>query len=383
VHNLSHSPSTFARIDLGALAHNVTQVRACIAPSCEILAVVKANAYGHGSVPVTRALERLHVTRFGVASVEEGMTLRAAGIEAPVLVMGAVTTRDFPELIAWRLTPVLYRTDLVQQFSAALGNLPTAPSPYPVHLKIDTGMGRLGLSKDELRDVAAAPAFRSQLSLEGVMSHLADADNPDPTYTEGQIKEFDAAVAQLATRAQQPPLIHLANSAGILMYRTAHYRLVRPGIMLYGYHTLDRMAGSISLQPILAWHTTIAHLRALQPGQCVSYNRTFVARRASRIAVLPVGYADGYNRLLSNRGMVLIGGRRAPVIGRVCMDMLMVDVTDCPAAKVGDEVVLIGRQGQEAISASEMAGWLQTIPYEVLCAIGPRVPRLYDPPSPS
>ncbi|MFO0734025.1 MAG: alanine racemase, partial [Nitrospiraceae bacterium] len=236
----------------------------------------------------------------------------------------------------------------------------------------------------ELAETVASPALlRGTLRLEGIMSHLADADNQDPTYTQSQIHEFDEAIRLLTREGRLPELVHLANSAGILLHPSSHHRLVRPGIMLYGYHTLPALPSGVTLRPVLSWQTTVAHLRTVEAGASVSYNRTFVATRRSRIAVLPVGYADGYNRLLSNRGRVLVRGRRASVVGRVCMDMTMIDVTDCPGAAIGDPVVLIGRQEQEGISAEEMAGWLQTIPYEVLCAIGTRVPRIYQPADPA
>jgi len=383
VHTPVHSSPTFACIDLGALAHNVAQVRSRLSPACAVLAVVKANAYGHGAVTVTKTLQGLGITRFGVATVEEGAALRAASIDAAILVMGAVTAEEFPDLIAARLTPVLYRPDMVQRFAMALDrHAPDGPR-YPVHLKVDTGMGRLGIRLSQLREAVTQPALAGRLHLEGLMSHLADADNQDPAYTHIQIREFEEATALLTSEGRLPPLVHLANSAAILTHPSSHYRLVRPGIMLYGYHTLPALPPDVSLQPVLSWQTTVAHLRTVETGSSVSYNRTFVAKRRSRIAVLPVGYADGYNRLLSNRGFVLVGGKRVPVVGRVCMDMTMIDVTDCPGVEIGDPVMLIGRQEQELISADHMAVWLQTVPYEVLCAIGSRVPRLYHTAAPA
>jgi alanine racemase len=240
-------------------------------------------------------------------------------------------------------------------------------------------MGRLGVLPQEVPDLVAMPAFRATLRLEGLMTHLADADNTETTHTEKQLAEFQQTLDTLRQRGISCPLTHAANSAGIIKYPASLYSLVRPGIMLYGYHTLSNAAAAPELKPILTWKATIAHLHNIQPGDSVSYNRTFVASRRSRIAVLPVGYADGYNRLLSNRGVVLIGGRRVPVVGRVCMDMTMVDVTDVPGVQVGHEAILIGQQGQERITAADLAAWQQTIPYEVLCAIGQRVPRHYLP----
>ncbi len=371
----SQFPPTSVSVDLNALAQNLAHVRR-LAPRSEVLAIVKANAYGHGALELTRTLQQLAVHRFGVATVDEGIALRQAGIHDAILVMGPTVPAQFPDLIAHRLTPVLYRSDMVQVFAATIS--PNA-APYSVHVKIETGMGRLGVLPQEVPDLVAMPAFRATLRLEGLMTHLADADNTETTHTEKQLAEFQQTLDTLRQRGISCPLTHAANSAGIIKYPASLYSLVRPGIMLYGYHTLPNAAAAPGLKPILTWKATIAHLHNIQPGDSVSYNRTFVASRRSRIAVLPMGYADGYNRLLSNRGVVLIGGRRVPVVGRVCMDMTMVDVTDVPGVQVGHEAILIGQQGQERITAADLAAWQQTIPYEVLCAIGQRVPRHYLP----
>ena len=371
----SHFPPTTALVDLGALAQNLAHVRR-LAPRSEVLAIVKANAYGHGAVEMTRALQRLAVRRFGVATVDEGIALRQAGINDALLVMGATMPAQFAELVAHQLTPVLYRPDMVQAFAS---KVPSCAMPYPVHIKIETGMGRLGLSPQEMPDLVGMPDFQTALQLEGVMTHLADADNPDTRHTEAQLARFEQTLEMLQQRELVPPLVHAANSAALTTYPASRYSLVRPGLMLYGYHTLAQEDLRSDVQPVLTWKTTIAHLHTVQPGDSVSYNRTFVASRPSRIAVLPMGYADGYNRLLSNRGVVLIGGRRAPVVGRVCMDMTMVDVTNVPGVQIGHEAILIGQQGQERITAQDLAAWQQTIPYEILCAIGPRVPRQYIP----
>ncbi len=371
----SHFLPTSASVDLGALARNLGHVR-CLAPRSDILAIVKANAYGHGAVEITRALQQLTVQRFGVATVDEGVALRQAGIHDSVVVMGATAPAQFADLVAHRLTPVLFRADMVHSFAAIV---PTDAMPYPVHVKIDTGMGRLGLASEELPDLVGSPSFHTVLRLEGLLTHLADADNLDQGHTEAQLARFQRVLETLQQRGFMVPLVHAANSAAIVKYPASRYSLVRPGIMLYGYQTHSQEPPTSDVRPILTWKTTIAHLHSIRPRESVSYNRTFIATRQSRIAVLPVGYADGYNRLLSNRGTVLIRGRRAPVVGRICMDMTMIDVTDVPGVEIGDETILIGEQGQERITAADLASWQQTIPYEVLCAIGPRVPRQYLP----
>jgi alanine racemase len=375
VYTPSHFFPTSVSIDLGALAQNLAEVRR-LAPHSDVLAVVKANAYGHGAVEVTRALQRLGVHRFGVATLDEGIALRQAGIHDALLVMGATVPEQFADLVAHQLTPVLFRADMAHTFA---GQVPPGAKLYPVHVKMETGMGRLGISPEELPALVGSSPFQTALHLEGLMTHLADADNEDEGHTQAQLARFGQSLEILRQRGFVLPLAHAANSAAIVKYPASHYSLVRPGIMLYGYHTLDQGASTCDVRPILTWKTTVAHLHNIQPGKSVSYNRTFVASRPSRIAVLPVGYADGYNRLLSNRGMVLIGGRRAPVVGRVCMDMTMIDVTDVPGVHIGHEAILIGQQGQECITAVDLASWQQTIPYEILCAIGHRVPRLHIP----
>lgn len=375
MHQPSESFPTSASVDLTALAQNVAHVRR-LAPQADVLAVVKANAYGHGAIEVARALQQLAVHRFGVATVDEGVALRQAGIRDPIVVLGATMPTQFSELVAHRLIPVLYRADLVQAFAAVVE---PRTSPYPVHIKIETGMGRLGVLPRELPDLLSRPELRAPLYLEGLMTHLADADNRDPGETEEQLTRFQQVLNLGQQRGLAIPLIHVANSAGIIKFPASQHSLVRPGIMLYGYHTLATGTHAPELQPILTWKTTIAHVHTIAAGGSVSYNRTFIASRQTRVGVLPVGYADGYNRLLSNRGQVLIGERRVPVIGRVCMDMTMVDITDVRGAHVGDEAILIGQQGSERITASDLAAWQKTIPYEILCAIGTRVPRRYVP----
>ena len=240
-------------------------------------------------------------------------------------------------------------------------------------------MGRLGLSPEELLALLENPLLQSPLQVDGLMTHLADADGKDSTFTEQQLGAFRAVQEHIRQRGVTIPLVHTANSAAIVRFPGAHFSLVRPGIMLYGYHTLPATVPAPDLRPVLSLRSTIVQLRTIPRGGTVSYNGTFVASRPTRIAVLPIGYADGYSRRLSHRGSVLIQGHRVPIVGLVCMDMIMVDVTDLPPVQVGEAVTLIGQQGGESIWADEVAGWIDTIPYEVLCGIGSRVPRLYEP----
>lgn len=366
-------PPVRALIDLDALRHNLAQARRRLAPSCAVLAVVKADGYGHGAVAVSRTLVRLGAAALAVATVQEGAVLREAGLAAPILLLGALLPHQYADLVAYRLTPVLHDRDAAAGLAAYAAAKDLA---WPAHIKVETGMGRLGLALEEVPLLLESGCFERGLRLEGVMTHLADADGDDPAYTRSQIERFRAVLDRLAAAGRTPPLVHAANSAAILRYPEAHFTAVRPGLMLYGYHTLPAPPPGVELRPVLTLAATVVQVRTLKPGESASYNRSFVARRTTRLAVLPVGYADGYDRALSGRGNVLIRGRRAPVCGKVCMDMTLVDVTDVPEARAGDEAVLIGRQGEDAITAADLADWAGAIPYEVLCGIGPRVPRL-------
>jgi alanine racemase len=339
------------------------------------MAIVKANAYGHGAMEIAQTLARQGIGRFAVASLDEGIALRQAGLSGSIIVLGALFEEQVSDLIAHQLTPVVSDGRLLPALAKATHS---HPAPYPIHLKVETGMGRLGLSSEELLALLENPLLQSPLLVEGLMTHLADADGKDSTFTEQQLGAFRAVQEQIRRRGVTIPLVHTANSAAIVRFPGAHFSLVRPGIMLYGYHTLPATVPAPDLRPVLSLRTTIVQLRTIPRGGTVSYNGTFVASRPTRIAVLPIGYADGYSRRLSHRGSVLIQGLRAPIVGLVCMDMIMVDVTDLPPVQVGETVMLIGQQGGESILADEVAGWINTIPYEVLCGIGSRVPRLYE-----
>jgi alanine racemase len=365
---------TVATVDLAALAHNLSQLRRVLSPLCDIMPVVKANAYGHGVIQTSQTLIQHGIARLAVFSTAEGIELRQAGVTVPILILGPIFSQQIGDLFASRLTPVVSdrsTLDLVAQMAARQA------TPCPIHLKVETGMGRLGLTQEELETLITSRKFPSSLQLEGLMSHLADSDGTDHISTEEQIRRFERVIKVVVDGGFHVPLVHLANSGGLARFPSARFTLVRPGIMLYGYHTLPSSVPAPNLQPVLSLKTCVAQLRTIQQGETVSYNRTFTAQRSTRIAVLPIGYADGLSRHLSNRGHVLIQGQRASIVGRVCMDMIMVDVTTIPSVTVGDEVVLIGQQGNERITADEMAQWAETISYEVLCAISPKIPRLY------
>jgi alanine racemase len=367
--------TTYASVNLAALAHNLSCIKQYLSPGCEVMAIVKANAYGHGAADSAQEFVRQGINRFAVASLDEGIALRQAGLSASILVLGALFEGQVSDLVAHGLTPVISDACIIPALAKAVR---LHPAPYPIHLKIETGMGRLGFYTEELLSLLDNPVLRNPLQVVGVMTHLADADGADTAFTERQLGAFRVMLKEIRQRGFTLPFVHAANSAAIVRFPDAHFSLVRPGLMLYGYHTLPGTVPPPDLKPVLSLRTMIVQLRTIPRGGTVSYNTTFTAQRATRIAVLPIGYADGYSRRLSNRGSVLIRGRRAPIVGMVCMDMIMVDVTDLPSLQVGEPVTLIGQQGQESIWADEVAEWIGTIPYEVLCGIGARVPRLYE-----
>ncbi len=365
---------TVAEVDLDALLHNLRQARA-LTPHARLLAVVKAAAYGHGAEPVSLALEEAGVDCFGVSLVEEGVELREAGVKSEIVVLGAAYS-DYAEIVAHGLTPFIFTLEHVAQLQRAASS---AGVRVRAHAKVDTGMGRLGFSLEELPEFVRALDDAPNIILDGLASHLANADMGDKRKSMIQVERFLDA-AELFRRAGHPlTWRHISNSAGALdlaeVKDGAHFNLVRLGILLFGEYPSELLRSRCALEPVLSWKTSVTHLKKLGPGVPISYGGTWSTHRPSRIAVLPVGYADGYNRALSNRGEVLVRGRRARVVGNVCMDMCMVDVTDIPEVSVHDEVVLLGRQGSDVITARELAELCGTIPYEILTSVGARVPR--------
>lgn len=371
-----HIRPTRAEIDLGALEQNYRAVRRW-APGLEVLAMVKANAYGHGAPAVAHQLEEAGVRLLGVALVEEGLELRNAGVRAPILVMGGSYQGGYEVMVERGLTATVFREDQVDALAAAARR---AGRTVAAHLKVDTGMGRLGASMDELPGVLDRLRRHPEIRLEGLASHFASADVEGAPQTRAQLERWEVARGAVEAAGFRPELRHLSNSSALLGLPEARrgdlFNLARPGLALYGLSPAPWLEDRAALSPVLSWKTGIVHLKEIPAGASISYGATWTAPRPSRIATLPVGYADGYWRAYSNRAQVLVRGRRAPVVGRVCMDMCMVDVTDVPGAAVGDEVVLIGRQEGEAISASELAKIAGTIHYEVLCGVGARVPRV-------
>jgi len=364
---------TSARISLSALSHNFEEVTRR-ANGRKVLAVVKANAYGHGLVPVARHLLERGAHMLGVALVEEGRELREAGIEAPILVMGPVFPEQADAVAALRLTPALSNSTVARALDDAARK---RSRRIAVHVKIDTGMSRTGVSPEAAPDLIREMSSLEGIIVEGLMTHFADADLRDKAFAAQQMEQFENLIRILTDQGISIPLRHAANSASILDYPRALFTMVRPGLMLYGYDPVEGNASGAVLQPVLSLVTRIFLLKKLPAGTPISYGRTFVTRRESLIATIPIGYADGFSRSLSNCGEALVREARVPVTGRVCMDMTMLDVTDVPGVREGDEVVLIGSSGSERITAADLAVKTGTIPYEVLCGISSRVPRIF------
>jgi alanine racemase len=368
---------TWAEINLDNLRHNFRVMRQALGADVSIMAAVKADAYGHGAVKCARALEDEGAEWFGVALPEEGLQLREAGIRRPVLCLGGFWEGQEEMVIEAKLTPAVFRIDLLGRLDArarAMGRI------VDYHVKIDTGMGRLGVPFLELGDFLDAASRFENVRLDGVMTHLAAADESGQAeFTEAQMSRFAEAVEQARARGHSPTWIHQANSAAAHARPSSRNRLVRLGGVLYGLwrDVTDRQTAPLDWRPVMSLHTRITFLKTVPAQTPLGYGCSFVTRRESRIATLPIGYRDGLRRALSNRGSAIVRGQAAPIVGRVSMDLTMIDVTDIEGASTGDEVALIGRQGECEITAEEVAAQSGTISYEVTCSISERVPRVF------
>lgn len=370
--NITGRP-TVATVDLSALEHNLAEVRR-IAGGRKVMGIVKADAYGHGAVEVARRLEHSGVDMLGVALVEEGIELRHAGIRSHILVIGGVFDYQSDDIVTAGLTPVVFTMSQAKALSSAAVR---HGMTLPVHFKVDTGMGRLGIRPDDAAGFICEVSKLPGIKAEGIMTHLADVGGQDISFAEYQVEQFKGLLERLENCGTEFPLVHAAGSATIINFKPALFNMVRPGIMLYGCNDSAEIAQRVDLRPVMAVKTRIIHLKRMEEGLPISYGRTYRTRRPSIIATLPIGYADGVGRGLSNKGEFIVGGKRCQVTGTVCMDMIMVDVTDVESVAIGDDAVFIGRQGGEEVTAVEVARALGTISYEVLCGIGKRVPRVY------
>ena len=376
----NHQPRrpTWAEIDLNNLAANFKKVRERVSPAARVMAIIKANAYGHGAVECARRLASEGADWFGVALPEEGIELRESGISQPVLCLGGYWPGQAALCVQHRLTPVVYRVDMIEALNRAAAN---AGVVVDVHVKVDTGMGRLGVRFDQLSEfVAALEPFRN-VRIDGLMSHLAAADDTAcQPLTRDQIQRFDDAVGLFRDHGYRPTHLHLANSAGIFGHRESWGNMVRPGGVLYGLwrDVLPPSTSDAELMPVMSLYSRISLLKWVPPGETIGYGCTFEASRKSLIATLPIGYHDGYMRGLSNRADVIVRGTYAPVVGRVSMDLTLIDVTNVPGVEIDDQVMLLGSQNPELkVTAEDLARISGTLSYEVTCGVSERVPRVY------
>ena len=374
--NLSHSTSipryrpTWAEIDLNAIAYNLNQVRKVIGPGVKILAAVKANAYGHGMIIVSK---ELGVDLLGVACVDEALQLKASGIRCPLLIFSHILQNEVRHVVDNGIGTTIGNIEIAR----ALNKVATKKNRARVHLKIDTGMGRIGAWHEDSMPFIRAVARLKNIEVEGIYTHFPSAGEEDKKFTLNQLNAFNDLLKKIEKEGIEIPYRHAANSMGIIGHKDSHFNMVRPGLMLYGMHSSDWAGNLIRLKPALSLKSRITFLKKVPPGRSISYGRTYTTKSNTLIATIPIGYGDGWTRLLSNKAQVLLRGKRVRVVGRVCMDQTMLDVGHIKNVKVGDEVTLIGSQGRDRIKAEELAKLCGTIPYEITCWISSRVSRVY------
>jgi alanine racemase len=363
-----------AEIDLGALRSNYHALRA-LDSRAELMVVVKADAYGHGAVSIARELANEGCGHFGVATVEEGRELRAAGQRGRIYLLGGFFHDDVAAIIGLDLTPFVFDVDKIRALDAAAADV-NRPD-FPIHLKIDTGAPRLGVLPGDLPAAIEELRAARHLKLEGLSTLLASAGDPASPVTDLQLAVFNSAMAALGDAGLTPRYAHVANSAAIVMRTDSHYSMMRAGLSIYGLPPVPAVGARVALRPVMTFKTRILQIKSVPAGSGVSYGHTFITQRPSMIGVLPVGYADGYRRGLQHGGEVIVRARRAPVVGAVCMDLTMVDLTEISAARTGDEVILWGGADDDSISVNDVARLANTISYEMLSTVGKRVPRVY------
>lgn len=365
----------WAEVDLSAIDHNVQEVRKVTSPMTKLMVVVKANGYGHGSVEVAKRVLASGADWLAVARIEEGLILRHAGIDCPILLLGYTPPNCYGQIIKNNFTQTVYNIEMARELNESAGTMGKKAS---VHIKVDTGMGRLGFlpgdeAVEQIGEVVALP----HLTPEAIYTHFANADNSDKSYTNMQFQKFIDFVDCLKNKGISFKIHHTANSAAIIDHPETHLDMVRAGIMIYGLYPSQQVnKQKVNLKPAMTLKTIASHVKKVSAGTHISYGCRYCTQKESLIASLPLGYADGFTRMLSN-GEVLVRGQRAPVVGTICMDQCMIDVSQIPLVQYGDEVVVLGRQGSECISADELADKLGTINYEVVCMVSARVPRIY------
>lgn len=361
----------WAEINLKNLDYNFRAVKRLVGSQVKVLVPVKSDAYGHGIVPVSKRLEALGVDYLGVARIDEGIVLRKAGIRAPILILNTVLEEEIKPVLDYGLIQAICTRELALRLNKEAGRRKVIA---PCHIKVDTGMRRIGVSYKDAYGFIKDLSGLSNIRIEGIFTHFPCADNK-PRFTLRQIKLFNKLIQRLEDEGISIPLRHASNSLGVINYPESHFNMVRPGLMVYGLYPKEGL--SVSLKPLLSLKTRIAYLKAVPAGSGIGYGHSYTARKDMRIATLPIGYGDGYPRSLSNKAHCLIAGRSASVVGRICMDQMMVDVTKIGKARIGQEVVLLGSQAGRHVSAERLARLAGTIPYEIACNLGRCVRRIY------
>jgi len=375
---------TWAEVSLANLRQNFRTVQRHIGSDVTVCCVVKADAYGHGAVDCSHALEEEGASWFGVTSLDEAIPLREAGIRGRILLLTGFWRGEEEEIVRLKLTPTVWEREQIELLEKAASQLGVR---HPVHLKVDTGMGRLGVAPQHLPRICSALLSAKHLLLEGLSTHLASSEVLDAPSVEEQLRSFEEVRSLLKKEGFEPPLIHAANTGAVISRRESWNAMVRPGIALYGYYLPFERAGRevsgsglrLPVRPVLTWKTRILSMRDVRANQALGYGGIYVTKAAARIAVLPVGYADGFNRALSSRGRVIVREHYAPIVGRISMDLTLVDVTGLPGVAVGDEAILLGSSDGLSVDAREHAALANTVLYEILCGISKRVPRKYIP----
>lgn len=367
---------TWAEVDLDAIAHNIKEIRKITNPKAQLMAVVKADAYGHGFMEVAKTLLENGADRLAVAVLQEGKQLRSRGVDVPILILGAVGKDSVEDIINFGITPNVFDYDFAKALSYAAEKKEKVTK---VHIKIDTGMSRIGFVATEdntaIIDEIVKISMLPYIEIEGIFSHFATSDEADREYTLLQYKRFTDVVEGLEKKGVKIPIKHICNSAGIMMYPQMHLDMVRPGIILYGMYPSNEVDKSkLNLIPAMTLKAGITYVKEVEAGRGVSYGKEYITDGVTKIATVPIGYADGYLRKLAKKGKMIVNGEEAPIIGRICMDQCMIDVTNVHNINKGDEAIIFGKEG---VTIDDLARWLETINYEVSCLIGKRIPRIY------
>lgn len=365
-----------ANINIDAIRSNISQVKSKLKKDTKLMVIVKADAYGHGAVRVSQALQGEVADAYGVATIEEAIELREAGITKPILILGYTPKEQFRLVISYDVIQTVYRYEMAEELSAeAINQGKTAK----IHIKVDTGMSRLGFNDTDksLEDIKKIASLEG-VSIEGIFSHFAKADEADRESVKGQIERFDKFYDLLKQEGIYIPLRHMSNSAGMIEYPEAEYDMIRCGIVSYGVYPSNEVSQDVfSLQPAMDLKSHVVFIKEVEAGTGISYGSTYITKRKTRVATIPVGYADGYSRNMSNVGKVIIRKQYAPIIGRICMDYFMVDVTDIKDISEGDVVTLLGEEGSCKITIETLSEWSHSFPYEIMCTVGKRIPRVY------